>query len=713
MSEQESPKPRRSLPIWVWFVLANVLVIVGAGSAWVVWMNGHAAVAPPPLATPAKIEPASSSPRPQLSVGEIVNHVDRGVVLITLKNSKKENIGLGSGFVIDTSGLVATNYHVIRKASSATATFSNGTSVEIKGCRAWDADGDLAILELANVPDGTQVLQLCKDQTRPPASGVIAVGHPQGFRFTTTTGIISAVHTTTDLPNEYRESIEAPADNVWIQTNAAINGGNSGGPLLNLEGEVIGINTWIAQGQNLGFATDVRHLIGLRERKMSEKAVSLTTLTAPEENVDGLLADFINQYKYLLAAAQQSWTQVARKKLIESKHPSLTFLPKAMELADRYRAFPAGYQAAELGCYMVSLADCPKQCNELFKPIAARILDEYLDRPGTSRVLYGLKGSQLAEARDLLRHAAEKAKSSKTKALSLLALALSLQGEVAEKPERSNEVIALLEQVTAKYADVEWSSGRLGAALEPLLYSLKYLQVGRTPPDIVGKDAAGSDFKLSEYRGKIVVVDFWVDWCPYCREMYGLERQLTERLKAKPFAIVGVNGDDPKRLQALLNDKTITWRNWSDGRDGPIQQTWRITSFPTLYVLDQEGVIRYRDVRGAALVAAVDALMQKLPKANADAAAHPPKAASSPAVPAKTASSDQHGEKPSDKGAASPAAGQDARLWTRRDGRTATMRFVSVEGDGIRLAASNGKQYVIPLNQFSDADQQWVRDHRK
>ena len=140
----------------------------------------------------------------------------------------------------------------------------------------------------------------------------------------------------------------------------------------------------------------------------------------------------------------------------------------------------------------------------------------------------------------------------------------------------------MLEQVIAKYADVEWSEGRLGDRLEPPLFSLKYLQVGRTPPDIVGKDVAGAEFKLSDYRGKVVVVDFWVDWCPYCREMYGLERQLAERWKGKPFAIVGVNGDDPKRLQALLKDKTITWRNWSDGRDGPIQQTWRIASYPTL-----------------------------------------------------------------------------------------------------------------------------------
>ena len=165
---------------------------------------------------------------------------------------------------------------------------------------------------------------------------------------------------------------------------------------MNLEGEVIGINTWIAQGQNLGFAVDVRHLIALREKKMADKTISLTNLTAPEESIEGLLADFITEYKYLLAAAGQSWTQAGARKLVESKHPALTFLPKAMDLAERHRAIPAGYRAVEAGCYMASLRDCPKPCNALFKPIAARILEEYMDRPGTPKLLYSSAGRNLA-----------------------------------------------------------------------------------------------------------------------------------------------------------------------------------------------------------------------------------------------------------------------------------------------------------------------------
>src|SRR5262249_10521697 len=156
--------------------------------------------------------------------------------------SEEEKIGIGSGFVIDEQGLVATNYHVIRGSSRIEATTVDGKKIKVKACRAWDNLGDLAILELdKNAPDlkvqDLKVLPLAQHTTRERASEVIAIGHPQGFQFVTTTGIISAVHTTDELPPGYREQSHAPADYVWLQINAAISGGNSGGPLLNRQGE--------------------------------------------------------------------------------------------------------------------------------------------------------------------------------------------------------------------------------------------------------------------------------------------------------------------------------------------------------------------------------------------------------------------------------------------------------------------------------------------
>ena len=91
-----------------------------------------------------------------------------------------------------------------------------------------------------------------------------------------------------------------------------------------------------------------------------------------------------------------------------------------------------------------------------------------------------------------------------------------------------------------------------------------------------------------------MVVDFFADWCPYCVKMYPEERELTEKLKGKPFAILGVNCDSQDTLRQILADKRVTWPCWSDGKVGPITEQWQLTGFPLMFVIDHEGVIRHK-----------------------------------------------------------------------------------------------------------------------
>jgi WD40 repeat protein len=97
---------------------------------------------------------------------------------------------------------------------------------------------------------------------------------------------------------------------------------------------------------------------------------------------------------------------------------------------------------------------------------------------------------------------------------------------------------------------------------------------------------------LSDYAGKVVVLDFFADWCPYCVRMYPEERELTEKLAGKPFSILGVNCDSQDTLRQILADKRVTWRCWSDGKGGPIAQTWQLEGYPMMFVVDHQGVIR-------------------------------------------------------------------------------------------------------------------------
>lgn len=97
--------------------------------------------------------------------------------------------------------------------------------------------------------------------------------------------------------------------------------------------------------------------------------------------------------------------------------------------------------------------------------------------------------------------------------------------------------------------------------------------------------------------------------------MYPHERSLVKRLEGKPFALVGINSDqDREKLKEVLKKEEITWRSWWDGgsTSGPIASKWNVRGWPTIYVLDAEGVIRYRDVREKKLDEAVDKLLQEI-----------------------------------------------------------------------------------------------------
>jgi hypothetical protein len=97
--------------------------------------------------------------------------------------------------------------------------------------------------------------------------------------------------------------------------------------------------------------------------------------------------------------------------------------------------------------------------------------------------------------------------------------------------------------------------------------------------------------------------------------MYPHERSLVKRLESKPFALLGINSDsDREKLKEVLKKEEITWRSWWDGGNssGPVASKWNVTSWPTIYVLDAKGVIRYRDVRGKDLDEAVDKLLQEM-----------------------------------------------------------------------------------------------------
>ena len=152
----------------------------------------------------------------------------------------------GSGFIISTSGYVVTNNHVIEDVNSVFVILSDGTELEAD-IVSRDIFADLAVLKVNGDLPGVAVLG---DSDRlKPGETVIAIGSPLGdFRNSVTTGVISATGRMLDSGRGYE------MENL-LQTDAAINSGNSGGPLVNLAGEVIGVNTLVLRGSSGGSAT--------------------------------------------------------------------------------------------------------------------------------------------------------------------------------------------------------------------------------------------------------------------------------------------------------------------------------------------------------------------------------------------------------------------------------------------------------------------------
>lgn len=170
-----------------------------------------------------------------LGAGEIYRRVGSGVVQVT--TSGAGGSGLGSGFVVDRDGHIVTNYHVIEGATAIQVSFSNKDTLaaELVGS---DASTDLAVLKVETGAAALTPLELANSDTVRVGDPVVAIGNPFGLERTVTAGIVSALQRAVTAPNGYT------IDEV-IQTDASINQGNSGGPLIDATGKVIGVNSQI------------------------------------------------------------------------------------------------------------------------------------------------------------------------------------------------------------------------------------------------------------------------------------------------------------------------------------------------------------------------------------------------------------------------------------------------------------------------------------
>jgi putative serine protease PepD len=247
---------RRITPLIVLFLtgLAGAAVGVGTYAAF----GGRTTTTTVVRETPAGGK-ATSNTSGGLSVNEIYRRTSPGVVEVTVRSTtqsqfpfggSQESLGQGSGFVYDTSGHIVTNEHVVAGASSVTVKFQDGKTFSAKVLGS-DASTDVAVVKVNAPASELHPLTLADSSTVAIGDGVVAIGSPFGLENSVTSGIVSGLNRTISSPNNF--SIPNA-----IQTDAAINHGNSGGPLLDASANVIGITSQIESnsGANdgVGFA---------------------------------------------------------------------------------------------------------------------------------------------------------------------------------------------------------------------------------------------------------------------------------------------------------------------------------------------------------------------------------------------------------------------------------------------------------------------------
>jgi len=326
-------------------------------------------------------------------------------------------------------------------------------------------------------------------------------------------------------------------------------------------------------------------------------------------------------------AFQSAKTDDERAKVVRDKHPRTgDYAKKFMALAREHADRPAAVDA--LVWVVVHPLD-PSLAESALRARALGLLAKgHPDDDRVGSLCTRLVQSLDAATESFLREVLDKATKKPVKARATASLAVNLRqrsrlipaleknADARKRYEAAfgkSVVSALLEQdakklheeseklfgeVVEKFGDLPHPThGKLETfARRNLLAMRKPVGPDRVAPPIRGEDVDGEKLALSEYKGKVVLLDFWADAFAPSRAKYEYERGLVERMAKKPFVLLGVNGDsDREALKKTVKKEKVTWRSFFDGGGpgGPIATRWDVEVWPTVILIDHKGVVRH------------------------------------------------------------------------------------------------------------------------
>jgi thiol-disulfide isomerase/thioredoxin len=319
----------------------------------------------------------------------------------------------------------------------------------------------------------------------------------------------------------------------------------------------------------------------------------------------------------------------ARSKKITAENESFNrdWLAMADEVRILIRAHPADPDTLE---GIILLADPMRFFLE--EDLVKFIREHFMDDPRMGRLCASVESKTGDATGGLLKDVAAGHPDRKVRGQAAYSLGMwsrQLSGEMIAGRQRTPserdrclaEAQRCFTRVTTDYSDVTSADGTFQLADKARaelarIVNLPNLKVGKVAPEIAGEDLDGKPLRLSDYRGKVVVVCFWATWCGPCMAMVPHERELVKRMEGRPFALLGVNSGqagDREKARKATRERQMAWPSWWDGGlRGAIQTAYDVDHWPTVYVLDPKGVNRYFDVQDQDLDRAVDTLVAEM-----------------------------------------------------------------------------------------------------
>lgn len=339
---------------------------------------------------------------------------------------------------------------------------------------------------------------------------------------------------------------------------------------------LLSIASIMAQAPASPLATEIRAIIDEYENSVRANTQKLIAAATEEEK---------NKYRASIPSAGPYATKMM--KLVQANLDQPDVVKGVNWLVTGAASFPEGQEALKmLGSSFADKAGIAEAVKQLeyhglpAEPVLQAVIDKNKNRDERAAALYALGAIHFKNFDASADRAS--AEASKPKALECF------------------------QQLYADYADVTIQGFKLSDFAAKMFFEMTNLQPGCEAPEIEGKDADGVNFKLSDYRGKYVIVIFWGGWCHACHGTLPLMNQAAEQIKDKNGVVIGVNTDIETEAKKALADYKVGFRNILDNTSsGPNTTLYNLRNFPTLYLIDPKGVIAIKNGTLDAMVAQV------------------------------------------------------------------------------------------------------------